>query len=317
MKTNQLLIGMLLLLGFTIQVAAQEMVKPSIMVIPSDVLMNKKNYLKQHMVNGTTQVSIDYKRMFTEDEEIKLAISKIGELFTDRGYDLHDLESGLKNVSTDRTIEFSVEGRNGEMLEKSLLDEVLESYETDIRLDLTYSVTKESGPFRSLTFNIQAIETYTNKQIAAASGTSDNTSETNVSRILEQAVLRHIPNLQSQINNYFSSVRTNGREIGLKILILNKSKYRFDDPVNDDLYLSDIIEEFIEQKSMNGYYKIVKDTPYEFEFNPIRIKFLDDKGRKVSARSFLRDLDSHLRRNYNITSSRFTKGIGKGYLIIE
>jgi hypothetical protein len=317
MKTNQLLIGMLLLLGFTIQVAAQEMVKPSIMVIPSDVLMNKKNYLKQHMVNGTTQVSIDYKRMFTEDEEIKLAISKIGELFTDRGYDLHDLESGLKNVSTDRTIEFSVEGRNGEMLEKSLLDEVLESSETDIRLDLTYSVTKESGPFRSLTFNIQAIETYTNKQIAAASGTSDNTSETNVSRILEQAVLRHIPNLQSQINNYFSSVRTNGREIGLKILILNKSKYRFDDPVNDDLYLSDIIEEFIEQKSMNGYYKIVKDTPYEFEFNPIRIKFLDDKGRKVSARSFLRDLDSHLRRNYNITSSRFTKGIGKGYLIIE
>jgi hypothetical protein len=317
MKTNQLLIGMLLLLGFTIQVAAQEMVKPSIMVIPSDVLMNKKNYLKQHMVNGTTQVSIDYKRMFTEDEEIKLAISKIGELFTDRGYDLHDLESGLKNISADRTIEFSIEGRNGEMLEKTLLDEVLESYETDIRLDLTYTVTKESGPFRSLTFNIQAIETYTNKQIAAASGTSENTSESNIARILEQAVLRHIPNLQSQINNYFSNVRTNGREIGLKILILNKSKYRFDDPVNDDLYLSDIIEEFIEKKAANGYYKIIKDTPYEFEFNPIRIKFVDDKGRKVSARSFLRDLDSHLRKNYNITSSRFTKGIGKGYLIIE
>lgn len=296
---------------------SQVSVKPRIMVVPSDQIMNKKGYVNNNLINNKYYYSFDYSKMFLVDTELKLAISKIGELFSDRGYDLNDLENGLRMINNDASIEKTYEGRNGEILIKSNLDNVIESTNTDVRLDLTFEIVEETGPYKSLTFNIQAIDTYTNKQIAAASGISERTSESNMLRILEQSVLKHIPNLQSQIENYFLKLQQYGRDLAVKIIISNSSSLRLDSDVNKGDYLSDVIEDWISENSKDNNYNLVKDTGYEMEFNPVKVAIYDSNGKKNSTRNFLRDLEKYLKTNFQLNTNRFTVGIGKGYLIIN
>ncbi len=296
---------------------SQNNVRPSIMVVPSDQIMNKKGYVSKNSINSKVFYSFDYSKMFLEDSELKLAISKIGELFSDRGYDLNDLENGLRQIPNDASIENTYEGRNGELLVKSNLDNVIEASNTDIRLDLTFEVNKDAGPFKSITFNIQAIDTYTNKQIAAASGTSENSAESNIYRLLEQSVLKHIPNLQSQFDNYFNNLKINGRDLALKIIISNTSNLRLDIEMSNGDYLSDIIDDWIYDNSKNNNYNLVKDTGFELEFNPIKINLLSSNGRKNSAKSYVRELEKYLKSNFKLNTNRFVVGMGKAYLIIN
>ena len=70
--------------------------KPTIMVMPSDVLCQKNGFMTIYDNQGTQQSVPDYKKALQNDPDLLLVIGKINTLMTDRGFPLKNLESVIK-----------------------------------------------------------------------------------------------------------------------------------------------------------------------------------------------------------------------------
>lgn len=75
--------------------------KPTIMVVPSDVWCNQHGFVTEYDNMGTKTTVPDYKKALQTDPDLLLAISKIGEMMTERGFPLKDLGSSLKALDTE------------------------------------------------------------------------------------------------------------------------------------------------------------------------------------------------------------------------
>ena len=73
--------------------------KPTIMVVPSDAWCIKNGYVQTFDNQGKTITLPDYKAALQNNTDLLLAISKINEMMTERGFPLKKFqESALKNA---------------------------------------------------------------------------------------------------------------------------------------------------------------------------------------------------------------------------
>jgi hypothetical protein len=72
--------------------------KPTIMVVPSDLWCNQNGYMQEFNNEGKITRVPDYRKALMTDADLKLVISKIGELMAERGFPLKDLEASLKTL---------------------------------------------------------------------------------------------------------------------------------------------------------------------------------------------------------------------------
>ena len=94
MKKTFLLIA---LVFATLTIFAQAK-KPTIMVVPSDLWCNQNGYTQTFDNQGTPKIVPNYEAALLNDAELLLAISKINEMMTERGFPLKNLESALKTL---------------------------------------------------------------------------------------------------------------------------------------------------------------------------------------------------------------------------
>lgn len=292
--------------------------QPTIMVMPSEVWANQNGYMTEFDDQGTVVRVPDYKTALQEDPDLLLTISKIGEMFSDRGFPLRDLNATLNRISTDRATESVIMGREGGEITESPLDVLKRTANADILLMLTY-IVNERGPKASITFNIQAIDAYTNEQIGAASGTGDEHFETVPAVLLEEAVLSHIDNLQAQMQDYFNDLNQNGRKITLNVRVFNTAGFDlYDECGGEDEYL-DVIYDWMSLNAVRGAFNEVDATANVLRYEQVRIPMYDDRGRPQDARQFARQLERHLQDkcpelNRNLT--RVPRGLGEVMIIL-
>lgn len=136
-------------------------VKPRLMVIPSDSYCERSGY----MTDGVP----DYRRMFREDVNMRLVVSEMSTIMAKRGFPLESLEQTLKSMEQKELEGSLVANANYAGLAESDLDRAKRMAGPDIILDLDVIVRKH-GPQRYIHFNLQGLDAYTNKAIAAASG---------------------------------------------------------------------------------------------------------------------------------------------------
>lgn len=183
--------------------------KPTLMIVPSDVWCNQNGYTTTYDNMGTPTMVPDYKKALQSNPDLLLAISKIGEMMAERGFPLKDLGSSLKNLETEAAEE-SVTAMDRGGIAESPVDKLRKVAKADIWLQLTWSVNA-IGPKKSLTFNLQGLDAYTDKQIAASSGTGDPSFSAELPVLLEEAILSHIDQFNNQLQNYFDDLFANGR----------------------------------------------------------------------------------------------------------
>jgi hypothetical protein len=290
--------------------------QPTIIVVPSDKLMNELGYLSFVDNQGVEVPVPDYRRAIIQDDNLKQVISKIGELFSDRGFPLVDLEATLRTIQEERADDLGWTSREGAGVAKSPIDEILARAKPDIRLDLDYEVNRGSGPFRYIEFNIQAIDAYSRKQVGAAGGKGPNTTETADYALLEEAVLSHIQNLQTQMQAHFDDQRSNGREIYMRVQVFSDSDIDLEEEF-DDYELNEIIDDWMKRNTVNGTYNQVKLTENEVRYAQVRIPLFDEEGYKMDAGDFAKDLRRYLSKNYDISIKNVTQRLGDGHLIIR
>jgi len=304
----KIVFSLLLSLSFLFSYAQK---KPTLMILPSDNWCTQRYFITEYDNQGTIERLPNYQQAFQEDIELGPVISKIGELMTNLGYSLKDAEMELKNLSV-RTAEDNVTSSKstGAQLAESPLDMLKRKAKADIIIQLGWVLNSSS-----LSFTLEAFDAYTSKRIATSTGTANRTTQP-IPVQLQQAVESHIKPFDKQMDSFYSSMKSNGREIILTVKIWDNWDNDLESEYGDDELLSHI-QTWLTQHTVKQQFNLSDATEDFAQFEQVMIPLKNDKGNNMDARSFARDLQKYLSKSpFNIESKLMMRGLGEAILVL-
>lgn len=289
------------------------------MVVPSDNWCIKNEYTQMYDEMGTQKTLPDYKMALQNETDLLLTIGKINTMMADRGFPLVNLESALKNLEQEGAEIAMLGSKSGGGIAESPIDILQRTANADIIIQLTY-VINQTGPQRSITFMLQGLDAYTNKQIAGAQGTGEPSFATETPVLLEEAVLAYIDDFNSRLQDHFDDLFENGREIVFQTRIWDTGMIDFEEEFNykgETLELGEIIEDWVYDNTVQGRYNTSNYTENVIRFDQVRIPLYDDRGRANDTRRWIRDLRSMIGGTpFNQECKIYTRGLGEVWLIV-
>ncbi|MEI7526177.1 MAG: DUF6175 family protein [Mariniphaga sp.] len=289
--------------------------KPTIMILPSDAWCEINGYMLAFDNQGTIIKVPDYKRAFQENTDLLLVISKINGLMGDRGFPLKNAESVLKSLASESAEDAILTSKNGGSVSESPVDKLKKTAKADIIMQLTWTVNAQ-GPKKSITFILQGLDSYTDKQYAHAEGTGTPSFSAAVPILLEEAILAHIDNFNSSLQAHFDDMFANGREITIRI----KKFSNWDKDLEtefDGKELSAHIEDWLSKNTVNGRFSATDVTENMMFIEQVRIPLFDATGRAIDARGFCKDLQNYLKNPpFSIVNKLMIKGLGQASLVL-
>ena len=149
---------------------AQQAKKPKLMVVPSDAWCIEKGYVQTYDNMGMTQTIPNYSAALN-NKELNNVISKLNILMADRAFPMQDLGQTIKSINNISAEDMLItSSTSGAAMTESPLDRVRRVAKADIILEIYWSLNS-IGPRNSITYNLKALDVYTNKQVAGAQGT--------------------------------------------------------------------------------------------------------------------------------------------------
>lgn len=288
--------------------------KPTIMVVPSDAWCTKNGFMQSFDNQGTIERIPDYKKAIQENTDLLLVISKIGELMADRGFPLKSLEATLRSLQSESAEDAMLTSKGGGDIVESSIDLLKKTAKADIIMQVTWTIN-ETGPKKSVTFILNGMDSYTDKQIASASGTGEPSFSAELPVLLEEAVLSQLDNFNSQLQSHFEDLFTNGREISLRIKIFSNFEGDLESEYNGE-ELGTIIEDWVSENTVQGRFSTTDATESMMLFEQVRIPLYSSNDRAIDARGWARDLQKMLKDKYVITAKLMTKGLGQATIVI-
>ena len=323
MKRLFILIAFLCL--FSSGTFAQHAKKPTIMVVPSDVLCEKNGYMMEFNDQGSIKRVPDYKKALQNDSNIRTLVSAMGEFMAQNDFPTQQLEQELKRLENENAeLSITVGSQSGSMIAESPVEAILRTAKADIILDLDYTISR-LGPKTQVSFNLQALDAYSSKIISGNTGVSTPaSSSTALTTLLNEVVLSFKDNLISGLIRYFDNMFDQGREITVQF-------FRFDNcPVDYETEfdyngqiaeLADIIEVWFEDNCVEGRYGAPTKSSNTMRFNQVRMPLvgnsLSGKKTALDSKKFVSSLVNMLRKApYNLTVTSSQKGLGEVWIYI-
>lgn len=312
-KMKRSLIIFLLISLAGIHLFAQEK-KPTLMILPSDQWCEQRYFMSTYNNQGIKTKTPNYRQAFLEDSELTSVISKLGGMLTAMGYSLKDAEQETKAVYN-RMAEDNVTMSSTSMssLAESPLDIIKRRAKMDILIQIWWKVSRSSGG-NSVSFTIEAFDSYTSKRIATSTGTG-KPSMNPVPELLEKAIKTHIKDFDKQMMSFYRDIQKNGREVVVTIKRWDSWENTLEYEINGE-ELTDIIRKWIKKHTINSNFNLSDATENMMQFEQVRIPLLDEDGDGMDARSFIVELRKYLSKEFGITSKVMTRGLGEGILVI-
>jgi hypothetical protein len=289
--------------------------KPTLMVVPHDAWCNANGYMMTFDNQGTTEKIPDYKAALQTDQDLALVMSTIGNMMADRGFPLKRLDAALKSIAQRTAEDNMTTSKSGAELKESPLDKLKKIAKADIILQLSWKVNA-TGPKKSITFILDGIDAYTDKQIAGATGTGAPSFSAEVPVLLEEAVLAHMDNFCARLQNYFDDLFKNGREVTVDVKVFDGGSGIDLETEYDGMELTEIIDNWMAENTVSGRYNKSDASDNFIFFEQVRVPLYNPKGQAMDTEAFVRNLSKFLKDKYNITSKVMTKGLGKTVLVI-
>ena len=291
--------------------------KPTIMVIPDDPWCAEHGYVQEFTNQGKTSMVTDYERAVRTDMDLVNAITKVGELMTERGMNLKDLQSIIQDMNqSNAEDEMTKSLTSGATLAETPYEKLLNRAKADIVIKLQWRINT-SGPRASVTYTLKGIDSYTKKQIAAATGTGQPSSYSEPAQLLEEACIEKMDAFVAQLQAHFEDLLENGREVSINVRMFdNGSGISFNDEYGDS-ELTDVIDDWMAENTVNHRYNLSDASDYVLRFEQVRIPLYRSNGRPMDTRSFVNQLKKYLANApYNLTSKSVLKGLGHADLVI-
>ena len=300
-------------------VNAIEQARPTIMVIPSDQVLQNFKALKTERANGREYILRDYKKYLLKDDRAKRIISTIQDAFNDQNFPLNDFEQTLKQLDTQEATDMA------DGLDKDAKTQLLTTAQPDIILELDYDTSRDKISMTShnyshkgaknISFTLNALDAYTNKVVATM--TASNIKGESTTEAIQASIKENMPKFQEDIVKYFSDILTRGRDITVRVAVEKGSNVKLSDvSVEGDTY-ADWIVDYIKTHTIKGAYKMQRNTDKELYFVNCRIKLLNDDGTQYGVYDWTRDLAKNLRKNLGLAVANKSQGLGEVLLTIK
>ncbi len=296
--------------------------KPTIMVVPSNIYMERNQYTTTYQdAFGKAKSTPDYEAAFRKDENLRLVISEMGKIMAERGFPLKDLEQVLRGMSSDDAQRALLTSRSGTSVMESPMDELKRVAKADIIMDLDFSIKKQ-GPNKYITFNLRGMDAYTDKQITSASGSGEPSTSASAALLLEEAVLNYMDGFNAALQNHFNDMFANGREAKITLLVFENSPLSFEDEVefmNETVTLTDVIDYWFSENCVQGRFSNLTVGEYELVYEQVRtplFRTVLGKERASDTRTFVTELGKFLSQHFNLPYKVNTIGLGEAWLIL-
>lgn len=290
--------------------------KPTLMVVPSDAWCKEHGFEQTFDNQGTSEQIPDYKAAVSSDKQLNAVISKINILMADRGFPLKDLQQNVKSISNisaeDRLITSKA---SGAAITESPLDRLRRTAKADIILEIDWTVNTV-GPKSSITYNLRALDAYSNKQVAGAEGTGNGSFSAELPVLLEEAVQDHMDSFVERLQQHFDDLLTNGREVVLDLRIFDSSVVDFEKEY-DGYELNEIIDNWLADNCVNHRFNKSDATESMILYEQVRIPLYKANGTAQDTYGFARELARFLNAApYNIPVKTVNRGLGRCLLIL-
>lgn len=300
-------------------VNAVEQARPSIMVIPSDQVLQNFKCLKTENERGRTYIIRDYKNYLLKDDRARRIISTIQNAFNDQDFPLNDFEQTLKLLDTYEATDLA------DGLEKDAKTLLLTTAHPDIILELAYDTSRDNMSLTShnyggrgeknVSYTLTALDAYTNKAVATM--TASNMKGESTTETIQDDIKENVAKFQQDIVKYFSDILTRGRDITIRIAIEKGCRIKLsDESIEGDTY-TDWIIDYMKAHTVKGAYKMENNTDYELSFTNCRIKLLNDDGTQYGVYDWTRDFAKNLRKNLGLKVTNKSQGLGEVLLVIQ
>ena len=297
--------------------------KPTLMVVPSDRFCLSDGYISFFQVQGTEKSYPDYRQALQKNDELRLVITKMGSIMANRGFPLKDLEQELKSLETQQAEQMVISSRtSGAAIYESPIDRLRRTAKADIILDLDFEI-KRQGPEKYISFNLKALDSYTNKQIAGVAGAGKPSTAASADLLLEEAVLSYMDGFNAQLMKHFNTMFDKGREVTIHLMVWENapidlySEYTYNG-ITDELGF--LMEDWLAENTVEGRFTTASATESHMKFEQVRIPLYferRDRERAMDTRRFVSQMRRYLRQKpFNIESSIHQRGLGEAWLIL-
>lgn len=293
-------------------VNAIEQAKPTIMVLPSDNLLQSFGALKSITQNGTDYLDRDYSQYLLSNPDNRAIISVIQNEFVQLDYPLTDLEQTLKSLNNRAAIDMADDFAQDA---KTLL---LQTASPDIIIELDYDCKYDpTDPnFRkNMSYTVTAFDAYTNK--AFSSKTMAESVSGDIAKTFSQTFHKNMKEIEPEIGKYFQNIVVFGREITVRFTVAKKSKINLSsESITGDTY-ADWIVDYMDLNTKKGAYKLQNNTDYELYFVNVRIPALQDDGTQYSAYKWARELIQSFKTECGVKCTNKVQGLGDVTIMIN
>lgn len=300
--------------GTSTTVDVKQTQKPTMLVLPSDQLMQRFGCIRTEVSLGKQLQVRDYNSYLLTDPDAKFIIASIQSAFIEFGYPLNDLEQTLKSINNQEMVD-EVSG-----IKKDSKTILLTNARPDIILELDYDMTTDRSSrdySKSLTYTLRAIDAFSNKVVATIQAASVKNAKGNTATMMGEAIQKNSKDFTKQINKHFDDLIANGRDITMRVMIdANESFTMSDESIDGDTY-ADFILDYMKVNTLMGTYNLQRNTDTEMYFANVRIKTLNDNGTQYSAYDFARELSKALNKECGVKSKNVTQGLGDAMIIIK
>lgn len=289
--------------------------KPTLTILPSDNWCAARYFMTTYDDHGTEVKIPDYLTAFQQDSELPMVIANVGALLADYGYSIKDAEQELKAITArEQENNVTTSSTSRSYLAESPLDVLKRRVKADILMQIWWKVNKEAAG-RSVSFTIEAFDTYTSKRIATYSGTSA-ASEEIIPRLLANTIKENIASFDQQLTSWYNRMETNGREIVLTVRCWDNWEKNLETEFGEK-ELTDWIDEWMASNTVNGQYNLTDGTENFAQFEQVMIPLCDANGKALDARAFAVQLQRYLRKEpFLITAKVMIRGLGEAILVL-
>ena len=289
--------------------------KPTLMVVPSDAWCKEHGYEQTFDNQGVSEQIPDYKAAVSADKQLNAVMSKINILMADRGFPLKDLQQTIKSISNlsaeDRLVRSKASGAT---IAESPLDRLRRTAKADIILEIDWTVNTV-GPKSSITYNLRALDAYSNKQVAGAEGTGKGSFSAEIPILLEEAVQDHMDSFVERLQQHFDDLLANGREVVLDMRVFEGSEVDFEKEY-DGYELNEVIDNWLADNCVNHRFSKSDATESMILYEQVRIPLYKANGTAQDTYGFARELARFLgAAPYNIPVKTINRGRGRCLLI--
>lgn len=292
------------------------------MIVPSDQYCLSRGYKLSFTNQGMTQTLPDYRTAMQNDPDLRLVITKMGQMMADRGFPLKDLEAEMKNLMQE-SAESSMltSSSSGSEMAESPIDILKRVAKADIIMDLDFEL-KRQGPSRYMVFNLRGLDAYTSKQVSGVAGAGRPSTAATPEILMEEAVLSHMDSFNAGLMRHFDDLFEKGREVKVLVKVFanwgDNLESEFESE-GESTELSFIIENWFADNCVQGRYNLSDASENMMRLEQVRIPIMKLQGgreRAVDTRSFVNELRKHLSDKFQIQSKVYLRGLGESWLII-